>query len=66
MRTEKQIFIAALLSALSLPAQALQNLSIPDNGTGAAKISLKEVNRITVTNGRVRNVFAADGSLKID
>lgn len=65
-KNSRRIFLAALLCVLSLPAHALQNLAIPDNGTGTAKISLKEVNRIAVANGRIRNVFGADGSLQIN
>lgn len=68
--TPRRAAIGPLLLTLGLgvafPASALQTLAIPDNGTGIAKISAKEVNRVAVQNGRIRKIFGADGALQID
>lgn len=64
-RHSRKWLLTALLLA-SPTSFALQQVSMPDNGSAVARISLKEVNRIAVQDGRIRQVFGAEGQLHIE
>jgi conjugal transfer pilus assembly protein TraK len=59
-------FCLALLLALSSPASALQILDAKDGETVLAKISQKEVTRISVERGRIRKVTGNAGEFVLE
>ena len=54
-----------LLLALSLPASALQIVDAKDGETAFAKISQKEVTRISFERGRIRKVTGVGARRKL-
>jgi conjugal transfer pilus assembly protein TraK len=61
-----RLLLVAMLSLLADPAPALQVIDARDGETVLAKVSRKDLTRVSVERGRIRRVTASGGDLLIE